>query len=103
VTQGGCAGGWWIRGADAPSNSIGYRCDWINHVVTLMPDGRLGTPKPLGDVSEVLAMLKGGTDQLADGRIIGILQGDDEAPPREFHVVLDWFSELEPQLAAERR
>ena len=104
VSRLGCNATWWRRGAAVPPLEIGYACRNVHYAVTLTttPDVRLSETRLIGDHSEFHGKRRGGLALLPDGRAIAVYQGDDEVPPQEINVVLNWFSELESRIAAAR-
>ncbi len=103
VTRDGCGRTYWHRGKDAVSPQLRYACQGRVYGVTVTstPGVRISKPEFLADDRDLLSKIRAiPLSILPDGRFIAGLQGDDEEPPGELNVVLNWFTELEQRLAA---
>jgi hypothetical protein len=103
VTRDGCGRTYWHRGKDAVSPQLRYACQGRVYGVTVTstPGVRISKPEFLADDRDLLSKIRAvPLSVLPDGRFIAGLQGDDEEPPGELNVVLNWFTELEQRLAA---
>ncbi len=97
VSRDGGQGAIWYSGEGAAPLEIHYfqrnRVEGVT--VTTEPRVSISKPKPIsGDLAELFPKMVGGMSPLPDGRSLVILAGDDEEPPTEASVVLNWFSEL---------
>jgi hypothetical protein len=71
--------------------------------VETRPRLRIEEPRAVSDdLTEFFRSFRGAMDRLPDGRMIAIVAGDDEAPPTEVKIVLNWFRELEARMASAR-
>jgi hypothetical protein len=103
VTRDACGSQVWIRGPEAAPLELWYSCQRSIYGVTVTAGERvrISKPKPIPVPEDLWARLRGLTF-LPDGRMLGIMSGEDEQPPTEINVVLNWLTELEERLDGAR-
>ena len=100
-TEGGQNPDWFARGPGQPMQIV-YDSDRKVPIVTLTttPEVRLSKPTILGDSRDHPAWRT--FVGLPDGRFLMRMAGEEEGPPKQFDIVLNWGADLSRRLAAGR-
>ncbi|MDX2474225.1 MAG: protein kinase [Candidatus Krumholzibacteria bacterium] len=93
----GTSPNWFQMAADAPPE-IWFRDQGRYHVVSLEAGPRVRLSKPRFGV-EITGRLQG-FDIDRQGRVLALLNGDDETAPKKMNVVLGWEKEIQGRLTA---